>query len=134
MDLIRRLVGPRALAAIVLLGVAVAGCTRPVYNVSSEPIETPLGQASTAEVRAAILEAATARGWTVKEDVAGRIQLAIDARSHSATVNVDYTQTSYDIVYYDSKNLDYDGTNIHRNYNKWIKLLEQDINKRLRTS
>ena len=190
-----------ALVAIVLIAIAVTGCSRtmPIYNVSSAPIAVPskqlsaaqereaiieakaqrlsaapgrsaiievktegsgaarvdntitqakaegfsaaqvgdalteakTGQLSTAQVRDAIIEAATDRGWIVKEDDPGKILLEIFVRSHSAMVTINYSSTTYDITYTDSENLLYDGANIHRNYNKWIVLLQQQINRRL---
>lgn len=192
---------PPALVAIVLIAIAVTGCSRtmPIYNVSSAPIAVPskqlsaaqgrdaiieakaerlsaapgrgaiieaktegsgaaqvgdtiseaktegssaaqvgdaiteakTEQLSAAQVRGAIIEAATDRGWIVKEDDPGRILLEIFVRRHSAMVTIDYSPTTYDITYTDSENLLYDGSNIHRNYNGWIMLLQQQINRRL---
>jgi hypothetical protein len=93
--------------------------------------EAKTGQLSAAQVRGAIIEAATDRGWIVKEDDPGRILLEIFVRRHSAMVTIDYSPTTYDITYTDSENLLYDGSNIHRNYNGWILLLQQQINRRL---
>jgi hypothetical protein len=175
---------PPALVAIVLIAIAVTGCSRtmPIYNVSSAPIAVPSkqlsgaqgrdaiieakaerlsaapgsgaiieaktegsdaaqvgdaiteaksGQLSAAQVRDAIIEAATDRGWIVKEDDPGRILLETFVRSHSAMITINYSPTTYDITYTDSENLLYDGKNIHRNYNTWIRLLQQQINRRL---
>ena len=132
MELVRNLLGSRALVTI-LIGLAVASCStsRPIYNVASTPITVPSGQPSAAQVRAAIVEAATNRGWIVKDDVPGRIQLELLVRNHMATVNVDYSQSSYSITYQDSENLNYDGSEIHRNYNRWIMNLQREINQKL---
>ena len=40
---------------------------------------------------------------------------------------------NYSINYKDSTNLDYDGTNIHRNYNGWIANLDRAIKTQLAT-
>ena len=48
-------------------------------------------------------------------------------RQHFASVDIHYDSNSYSIRYKDSKVLMYDGTNIHRNYNKWVQLLDQQI-------
>jgi hypothetical protein len=100
-------------------------------QVDDAVIEAKTGQLSAAQVRGAIIEAATDRGWIVKEDDPGRILLEIFVRSHSAIVTINYSPTTYDITYTDSENLLYDGSNIHRNYNGWILLLQQQINRRL---
>jgi hypothetical protein len=103
----------------------------PSSEVHGAIIEAKAEQLSAAQVRDAIIEAATDRGWIVKEDDPGRILLETYIRRHSATVTVDYSPTAYDITYTDSENLLYDGTNIHKNYNEWIRLLQEQINRRL---
>ena len=158
---------PPAFLAIVVIGLAVAGCSRtaPILNVSSAPVPgssvhlgaTPAegeviqasaenssaalasraigdaksGRLSAEQVHDAIIEAATDKGWIVTEDDPGRLMLELLARRHSALVSVDYSPTSYSITYEDSTLLLYDGSNIHRNYNKWIELLRFQIDRRL---
>jgi hypothetical protein len=121
------------LSALVVIGLALAGCARtmPVYNVSSAPVAAPSGQLSAAQVRSAIIEALHDKRWIVKQDDPGKIMAEIMARSHRADIDIDYSATQYSITYRDSANLRYDGSEIHRNYNKWIKLLERQINQRL---
>jgi hypothetical protein len=124
----------RLLAFIVLIGFAAAGCARtmPVDNVSAEPVVTKSGQVSDAQVHDAILGALNDKGWVVKQDDPGKILAGIFVNDrHKATVNIDYSPTTYSITYNDSERLLYDGTNIHRNYNNWIMLLQQEINMRL---
>jgi hypothetical protein len=48
-----------------------------------------------------------------------------------AQVDIPYNRQMYSIVYRDSNNLDYDGVNIHSNYNSWIQNLSAAINARL---
>ena len=48
-----------------------------------------------------------------------------------AVVDIKYTNKAYSIDYVSSQDLLYDGNQIHRNYNKWVKILEQDINKEM---
>lgn len=55
----------------------------------------------------------------------------LNLRSHMAQVDIRYTTTSYSITYRDSKDLNYDGSNIHRNYNNWIRNLDQAIKQQL---
>jgi hypothetical protein len=119
--------------AVVLVGFAVAGCrTAPVYNVSSAPVVAKSGQVSAAEVRGAIVDALHDKGWTVKQDDPGKILAEILVRErHRADIRIDYSATQYSITYMDSDKLLYDGTNIHKNYNKWIMDLQEEINLRL---
>lgn len=103
----------------------------PVYNVSSAPVVESSGPVSAAQVHDAIVGALTDKGWTVREDNPGKILAEIMVRTHKADIAIDYSSTQYSITYQDSEDLLYDGSTIHRNYNKWIKLLEEQINVRL---
>jgi hypothetical protein len=121
-----------ALALIILTGIYLASCARtmPIYNVSSAPVAAPSGPLSTAQVRAAIIDALHDKGWTVRQDNPGRVEAEVLVRTHRADVEIDYSATQYSITYKGSENLLYDGSTIHRNYNKWIVLLERQINQR----
>ena len=50
---------------------------------------------------------------------------------HQAWVDIPYSTKGYQIRYRDSAGLDYDGERIHRNYNKWVQLLDADIRRQL---
>jgi hypothetical protein len=118
---------------VALAGLALAGCTRtlPIYNVAAAPVVAAAGQPGSAEVRAAIVGALNDKGWIVEQDDPGRILAEINVRSHRADIAIDYSATQYSITYQDSADLLHDGSMIHRNYNKWIMLLEREINQRL---
>jgi hypothetical protein len=84
------------------------------------------------QVKAAILKACSVRGWipTVQRD--GSINAAIVVRGkHEAKVKITYTQSTVNIIYLDSENLNYENGTIHRNYNKWVANLYQTITKEL---
>lgn len=118
---------------LVLSALAIAGCSRtaPIYEVNSAPVVSLSGPLSDEEVRNAIIRAATDTGWVVTGDDPGQLQLQNNFRSHSATVNVDYTATDYDITYEDSNALRYNGTVIHQAYNNLVIALQKQINLRL---
>jgi hypothetical protein len=48
-----------------------------------------------------------------------------------AKVDVKYDTKTYNITYKDSSNLEYDGKNIHKNYNGWIQNLDNGIRAQL---
>jgi hypothetical protein len=116
------------LPVLLLLGSAtsVQARTQPVYNVIDKPIHTGSGRTlSLQEVGEVLASAARYKRWTVAEVEEGLLQAQINVRKHFAAIDIRYTETTYSITYRDSKVLKYDGTKIHRNYNKWIKLIEQ---------
>ena len=71
----------------------------------------------------------TVRGWVVKKIKAGHLQATIFVRSHMAKVDINYTANSYSIRYNDSENLGFKNGKIHRNYNKWVRNLNMDIQR-----
>ena len=125
------------LVSSLMLVFLVTGCVRlqPVYNVNNPSVVSGSGSGLSAErVKDAILLGAQAKGWIAEEDGYGHIIATIYVRDHVAAVDITYGENSYSISYKDSKNLLYNGAMIHRNYNKWVKLLANQINKELARS
>ncbi len=119
----------QALVMVVMAAVLVlTGCQRvvPVHNVPETQVYIP-AEGDASAVREAIVAGARAKGWRVSEEAPGHIVASIAVRNHTAAADIFYDATSYSIQYKDSSNLKYDGEHIHRNYNKWIILLDQQI-------
>ncbi|WP_305814745.1 hypothetical protein [Photobacterium leiognathi] len=120
-----------------LASLLIVGCTsKPVMNLNNVYVPTVVtGQQHTAEdVQKEILTAAEQRGWSARVIKPGLILANISVRTHSATIEIPYSSTSYSIDYKDSQNLDYDGTDIHRNYNNWVVRLSRSIQQQLGVS
>ncbi|MBL4648009.1 MAG: hypothetical protein JKY13_03525 [Gammaproteobacteria bacterium] len=83
------------------------------------------------QVKSAIIRAGQKLNWTMTNAKPGLIVATLNLRQHQAVVNITYTAKSYSILYKSSKNLDYDGTTIHKNYNGWIENLNHGIQKEL---
>ena len=114
------------------LALLIVGCrSAPVYNVSAQSVATSKSNVSLDDVSAAIVRAGSALGWQMKVTKPGHILGTLHLRTHVAIVDVNYSTTSYSITYKDSTNLDYDGTNIHSNYNGWIQNLQKGIQTQL---
>jgi hypothetical protein len=123
-----------SILSLLALILVLSGCARtlPVYNVTDAPVESVSGaQVTQAKVGDAIAKAANDKGWLVNRVSDGHIEATIHVRQHAAVVDIRYFATSYDITYKSSDVLLYDGEKIHRNYNKWIKILEQRINNNI---
>ena len=121
-------------AAIVAsaLALLVFGCaTQPVYNVTNAPVEASKPNPTLDEVGKAIQRAGAALGWQMKETKPGQMLGTLNLRRHVAVVDIDYSVKSYSIKYKDSTELNYDGTNIHKNYNGWIQNLDKGIRAQL---
>ena len=100
-------------AAIAVVG-ALAGCAR---TAPIDQVHTSVSAGHTQDqVKTAILKAGIQRQWVMSE-----------ARDHVAEVRITYTATSYDIKYDSSLNLQASGGKIHKNYNRWVRNLDKDI-------
>ncbi|KAA0949072.1 MULTISPECIES: hypothetical protein [unclassified Pseudomonas] len=120
------------LIALALL--TAAGCTsKPVLNTQTDiPANV---QASDEKVKQAILAALEKREWTVQRADPQLIQAEITVRNqYHAEIDIRYTRTSYAITYRDSRDLGYKNGKIHRNYNRWISMLDRDILAGLRAN
>lgn len=72
------------------------------------------------------------RRWTPVLERKNKITATISVRSkHFAEIEIPFTADKYSIIYRSSKNLDYSEKNqlIHRNYNKWIHMLQSSIQR-----
>ena len=108
-----------------------AGCrSNPVLNIDDSPVNVD-GKYSTNDVKKAITRAGAALGWTMKVRKTGHIIGTLFLRKHVAIIDIRYTKKGYSITYKDSQNLNYDGTNIHKNYNGWIQNLNRQIQAQL---
>jgi len=116
-----------------LIGIAVTGLVgcriAPVMDVVDAPvIEPAVGQKLTADqVKLAIMRAGATLGWQIKEVQPFLLEGTLHLRTHMAQVNIPYSAERYSIVYKNSQNLQYDGTNIHSNYNGWVQNLNKAI-------
>ena len=118
------------LLIVAALAVVVAACgtSKPVLNIDDAPIA---GTHTTDQVRMVIATVAKKRGWVVEDVGPGLLKATFSGHSHRAVVNIPYTTTTFSIHYVDGTNLDYNGKTIHRNYDRWINNLREDIQKEL---
>ncbi len=115
------------LASVLLL----AACARvhPIVNLPNQYV--PAGT-STSKVKKSIMLAGKDKGWHMKQTKPGLIHGWIDVRGHYAAVNITYSRKSYSIMHSSSHRLMAQNGHIHRNYNKWVTLLNRKIQSYLR--
>ena len=119
---------------IALFLICACSTQQPIHNIAASPV--PLmrngSMLSMEEVESAIWAAAITKGWKPTNLDADTVEAAITVRGrHSATVDIKYSQRSYDITLKGSNGLDESAGMIHQNYNKWIILLDQMIQAEL---
>ncbi|EPL08782.1 hypothetical protein [Pseudomonas sp. CF161] len=85
------------------------------------------------QVKQAILKNLVARKWEVQRISPGLIQAQITVRQEfHAEIDIEYSASFYKIVYRDSRDLDYKDGKIHKNYIRWVRLLDKGILRELR--
>jgi hypothetical protein len=116
------------LTLIFLLG---ACRSAPIYNVAHSPVKMEKPEYSVADVEKAILRGGMEQGWKMDAVSPGTIRGTLDIRSHQAVVVVRYDAKEYSINYESSQNLDHYQGQIHKNYNAWIRHLDNAIQREL---
>ena len=119
------------LAILVVSALLIAGCrSSPILNIENAPIEITAKHTSK-DIKKAIIRAGAGLGWKMKAKKSGHIIGTLYLREHVAIVDIKYSNKSYSITYKSSENLNYDGTNIHKNYNGWVTNLNRQIQAQL---
>lgn len=116
-----------------MLALMLVGCrSAPVMNVDSAAIVANEKHTSK-DIKKAIIRAGASLGWNMKVKKNGHIIGTLILRKHQAVIDILYNKNNYSIKYKSSSHLDYDGVNIHSNYNSWIQRLNQNIQIQINT-
>lgn len=117
---------------ITLALLTTAGCTnKPILN--TQHALTANNQVSDEKIKTIIVDALQKRNWTVQRLSPQLVQAEINVRNQFyAAIDIRYTRNSYAITYRDSRQLGYKDGTIHRNYNRWVSMLDRDIMAGLR--
>ncbi|WP_286272194.1 hypothetical protein [Thalassotalea hakodatensis] len=113
----------------ILVTLTLVGCktSQAIYNTkASVPVNI-----NNETMKKSIIDALLYKRWRVLKTNDNNIIAGIDVRDHYAEIKITYNNSDYSIDYQNSDNLDYSSSKnkIHRNYNKWIKLLAAEIER-----
>ncbi|WP_460132019.1 hypothetical protein [Pseudomonas sp. S1_E04] len=119
---------------ITLALLTTAGCTsKPVLNTQHDLAADT--QVSEEKMKTVIVNALQKREWSVQRLSPQLVQAEITVRNqYYAAIDIRYTRNSYAITYRDSRELGYKDGKIHRNYNRWVNNLDNDIMTGLRSN
>lgn len=122
------------LASLLILMSSIAWGAKPIHNIVAEPVPLLIDGSSATldDVKKAIIAGCQQRGWNAVLDGDKQIKCSILVRGrHYAEITIPYSESSYSILYLDSRELDYNEKKqrIHRNYNGWVIKLSQAINQ-----
>jgi hypothetical protein len=117
------------LALLAMSVVFVTACrTAPISNPA---VTLPTAQTSEDDVANAIKLAGARYGWEMVDEGPGVMKGTLRLRKHVAVVRIEYDADSYAIQYEDSEKLLYGNDRIHRNYNRWVRNLSEEIKANL---
>ena len=123
------------LGCLLVLLLGACSTQRPIHNINGSPVPSGAsgGTPSMMDVKDTIIEAAEYKRWRISERDDDTLEANITVRGrHQATISIDYSESSYSISLVRSEGLDERDGRIHRNYNKWVILLDREIQKRLK--
>ena len=123
------------LLRITLIALALLG----TVSCTSKPIQNPDRtlhasiHSDRAQMQQAIVKALVGRGWTVQKITPQLVQAQITVREqYHAEIDIPYSADHYRIQYRDSSGLDYKDGKIHKNYIRWVRLLDKGILRELK--
>jgi hypothetical protein len=124
----------RRLAVVFVAAIFLFGCTHhyePVYNVNNNPTAPGLSAEQVAQAITTAASKQTIQKWELTPTKPGAMRGKVSRGGYSADADILYTGKAYSIVFVSQVNLaGKDGT-IHRNYNRAVKSLEEEINRQL---
>jgi hypothetical protein len=120
---------------LIISAVLFTGCGRTsvVQNIDNSQFFDKSAKSANLVARA-IKSGAMRKGWRTRKVRNGLIIASITVRGkYFVAVNIKYDAKGYAISYKNSRNMKYDPTtkSIHPSYNKWVHILEQNINYEL---
>ncbi len=124
-----------AVLVVTVTLVGLGGCrTAAIQDVTKAPLGVAPGKrVSLPQVAKAIHAAGSDLGWVIEDVRPGEMLGTLNLRKHVAVVTIEYTTSTFDIRYKSSKNLQQQGTEIHRKYNLWVHNLAQRIQQHMGT-
>lgn len=122
------------LLAVVAMS-SVTGCRSrsPIYNVERHAMPAEAKQLSTQEIGQRIRRTLARRDWHCNQTTPNTLICNVKRRTHNAIVQIDYDQYYFAIHCVNTTNLNHSGGMVHQKYNKWIKLMEKDIIRSIRS-
>ena len=116
-----------AFVVTMALSMAEPAQAAPIDNIVNDTIGSSTKNMSNNQIADTIIRAGLKRDWIIRRTGPNTLQARVDVRTHTAVVDIKFSKQSFSITYNSSKNLNYRNGNIHRNYNRWVNKLENDI-------
>jgi hypothetical protein len=116
--------------SLLICALVVVGCTtQPIKTINSQ---VPEGLTK-AQVSESIKKAGSIREWVITDNGEDQLIGKLLYKGDLVIVNIPYNETTYSILYKSTSGLNYDAKDrtVHRAYNKWTAILNEQIQKQL---
>jgi len=120
--------------SIAIASLFITGCARTNSMQTFDNSQYFQKRMSMNKIARAIRDGANRKGWDARKIRNGLIVASILVRNkYFVAVNINYNSYGYKIHYKNSRNMKYNPANnsIHPSYNKWVRLLQDNINYEL---
>lgn len=120
--------------ALIFAAFLLGGCSTAAPILTTTQAFDTQKQITTAEMQTAIYQGLQRYGWQMDSDDGQTIRAHYNKHDrHIANIRIDYSAHRFSIRHESSQGLNYDSrrNTIHRNYNRWIQNLDNDIRSRV---
>ncbi len=120
--------------SIAIASLFITGCARTNSMQTFDNSQYFQKRMSTHKIARAIRDGANRKGWNIRKVRNGLMVASILVRNkYFVAVNINYNAYGYKISYKNSRNMKYNpaDNSIHPSYNKWVRLLQENINYEL---
>jgi len=108
----------------------VAGCSNhfiPIAGVQNQPLPVVAQTLTLDELTRRVTAGATRLGWEIAPLGPNVLRATYTKQNHVVTVRISYTQTTYNIDFVSSVNMEQDNGKIHYKYGEWLAALNAAI-------
>ena len=116
--------------SLLICAFLVVGCTtQPIKTINSQ---VPAGLTKE-QVSESIKKAGGIRQWIITDSSENQLTGKLLYKGDLVIVDIPYNETTYSILYKSTSGLNYNATDrtVHRAYNKWTAILNEQIQKQL---
>ncbi|MBW8309789.1 MAG: hypothetical protein K0M45_09210 [Candidatus Paracaedibacteraceae bacterium] len=118
-----------------VIGLTLQGCSnyQPTYNVSHQTLPALAESLTEQDIGRTIMEAAKERGWTCSQIQPNKLICKLRHHEDDVTIDISFNKKDFSITHITAGKMDAGEDQVHHRYNRWVKLLRNDILNKLET-
>ncbi len=121
------------ITAASVIGLTLQGCSnyQPIYNVSHQELPPLPTSFTEQDIGHTIREAAKDRGWACTQTQPNKLICKLRHHEDYVTIDIGFDKKNFSITHINAGKMDAGEDHVHRRYNRWVKLLRNDILNKL---